>query len=49
MDQDNLEKDRSAGETDKEKMTWDDWIVDIFKKILQFNYHEYGMSKEVLK
>jgi len=36
-------------EPKKEKLKWDDTIVQIFKQILQFNYHEYGTRKEILK
>jgi len=30
----------------KEKPAWYDWAIDIFKKILEYNYSAYGTKKK---
>ena len=30
----------------KNHPAWCDWVIDIFKKILEFNYSSYGIKKK---
>lgn len=30
----------------KNQTAWYDWVIDIFKKVLEFNYSSYGTKKK---
>lgn len=35
-----------AATAQKDQPTWYDWLIDLFKKLLEYNYSSYGTKKK---